>query len=205
MKNILNRGFAQLGDSAFITKMQFIIAQLTGNPHFATTNPTLAAVDAQLDVVIQAMTLPNPEASTAAVTAARSKLEQMLDDLADNLESTASQDPVKLATTGYDLRKESSQTGEGPAMPQSLRLKPTGTSGEVQALFAASDRARAYELQTATDPKAGPWTTYDTFSSVRNIVIKGLPRATDIWVRVRALGPNNTKSGWSDPATTQVA
>jgi hypothetical protein len=36
-------------------------------------------------------------------------------------------------------------------------------------------------------------------------VLEGFERAKDIWVRVRAIGPNNTKSGWSDPATILVS
>jgi hypothetical protein len=68
-----------------------------------------------------------------------------------------------------------------------------------------SERARGYEVQIALDPMAGPWVTYDTFTSSRGIILTGQPRAKDIWVRVRAIGPNNTKSGWSDPATILVS
>jgi hypothetical protein len=204
MKNILNRGFSKMLPNDFVTKVTFIIAQLTGNPAFLTTDPTLAALQTALDALTQAMSIANPTAREAAVAAARDTLEQLLDDLADNLEKTAKGDPAKLATTGFDLAKSPAATGEAPPIPQNLRLKLTGTSGEAQVLFDKSDRARAYEVQTAPDPNAGPWTTYDTFSSVRNVILKGFPRAKDLWVRVRALGPNNTKSGWSDPATILI-
>lgn len=49
MKNILNRGFSQLTVDALVTKVQFIIAQLTGNPAFVVTKPTLAELQAALD------------------------------------------------------------------------------------------------------------------------------------------------------------
>lgn len=192
-------------DDEFVTKVAFIIAQLTGNPSFVTTDPTLAALQTALDALKQAMLLPNPQARDAAVTAARATLEQILENLADNLEKTANNDPVKLATTGFDLRKDPGQTGEAPIIPANLRLKLTGTSGELQVLFDASGRAKSYQVQTTLDPNAGPWTDYDTFSSSRGIIVKGLPRAKDVWVRVRAIGPNNTKSGWSDPATILVS
>jgi hypothetical protein len=45
MKNILNRGFSRMPDDEFVTKVALVIAQLTGNPSFVTTDPTLAAVD----------------------------------------------------------------------------------------------------------------------------------------------------------------
>jgi len=199
--NILNRGFSQLGDNELVTKVAFIIAQNTSNPLLALPNPAFTAVQTAFAGLESALTNPNPTARKTAVTAARDTLEQALDDLADILETAANNDPVALATTGYDLRKASSSTGEAPQPPQNVRLKLTGQSGEAQVLCDKSDRAKGYEVQTAPDPNAGPWTTYDTFSSVRGMILKGFPRAKDLWVRVRALGPNNTKSGWSDPAT----
>lgn len=204
MINILNRGFAQLTVPLFITKVQVIIAHLTNNPDFPSTTPKVSDVQTQLDLLMQAQTLPDPKAREMAVKAERLKLEQMLDDLADDLELTANMDQVKLATTGFDLHREPKQTGEAPEIPQNVRLKITGVTGEVQVLLDAAERGRGYEVQTAPDPMAGPWTTYDTFSSSRGIVLKDFPRAKDLWVRVRTLGPNNTKSGWSDPATILV-
>ncbi len=205
MKNILNRGFGHLSIDAFVTKVMFIITQLTANAYFPVIKPTLAQLQAALDVITTALVMPNPTARDAAVAAGRVTMEQMLDDLADDLEETAALDPVKLSTTGFEMHKPTTQTGEAPETPQNVRLKLTGVSGEAQVLLDASDRSKGYEVQTTADPMAGPWTTYDTFSSVRGIVLKGFPRKQDIWVRVRALGPNNTKSGWSDPATILIA
>ncbi len=204
MKNTLNRGFAKLSVNAFIAKVKVIIARLTGNLFFPTPDPTLARVQLELGVLTAALTLPDPQAREAAIASARRTLQQTLDDLADDLEATVQMDPVKLATTGFDLRRTTQQSGEAPGVPQNLRLKSTGISGEVKLLLAAVLRAKGYEVQTTTDPTNGPWTTYGTFSSVRGIVLEGFPRAQDLWVRIRALGPRNTKSGWSDPATILV-
>lgn len=203
MKNILNRGFSQLDVNALVTKVLFIITQLTGNPAFPATDPTLAQLSSALDALQQALVLADPQASEQAVKAARAILEQMLDDLADNLEKSVNMDPVKLATTGFDMRKEGATSSGAPSIPGNVRLRLTGKSGEAQVLFDPSDHARSYQVQTATDPN-GPWTDYDTFSSTRNVVLSGFPRAKDIWVRVRGAGANNTKSGWSDPATILI-
>jgi hypothetical protein len=205
MTNILNRGFSQSSVDAFVTKVKFIIAQLTGNPNFATTDPTLAQMQTALDALTQALTISNPAARDAAVQAARDQLEQLLENLADNLEKTANNDPVKLATSGFDLRKDTIQTGEPPAVPTNVRLKATGVSGEAQLLCDAPDRGRGIQVQTAPDPNNGPWTDYDIFSSTRRMILKGFPRAKDLWARARTLGPNNTKSGWSDPATILIS
>ena len=204
MKNILNRGFSEMGLNEFVAKVQAIIAALTGNPHFATTTPTLAQLTAALADLTSAMSNPNPAARQAGIDTARPKLEQLLDDLANNLETTAADDRPKLATTGFDLHKTPRNTAEAPAIPAALRLKTTGVTGEVQVLLEASERAKAYEVQVSLDSTTG-WTTYDIFTSSRGIKLTGQPRAKDIWVRVRAIGPHNTKSGWSDPATILVA
>jgi len=74
------------------------------------------------------MTIAPGQARDEAVAAQRRAVEQMLEDLVDNLEKTALNDPVKLATTGFDLKKTTSQTGEAPPIPQNVRLRLTGTS-----------------------------------------------------------------------------
>jgi len=205
MKNILNRGFSQYTDSNLVTKVKLIIAQLTGNPILTLPNAAFTAVQAGLAALEQALTITNPDARKTAVVAARATLEQALENLAETLETAANNDPVPLATTGFDLRKETASTSEAPAAPQNVRLKNTGNSGEAQVLFTPPDRAKGFEVQTTTDPNnESLWTTYDIFSSSRNILLKGFPRAKDIWVRVRAIGPNNTKSAWSDPATILI-
>lgn len=124
--------------------------------------------------------------------------------MADNLEKTANSDPVKLATTGYDLRRTTAPTTDPLPVPQNVRLKLTGVSGSIQRLFDPSDRAKGYQVQTTDDPINRTWKDYDTFSSSRGNTLTGFPRAKDIWVRVRAIGPSNTKSGWSGPATILV-
>ncbi|HEY2615425.1 MAG TPA: hypothetical protein VGI42_06920 [Chthoniobacterales bacterium] len=205
MQNILNSGFAHLTPEVLYQTGLSITTALTGNPNFTTTDPALAVILSDLDELKQALGMPKGQARDQAILAARRKLEGHLADLATNLEKTASGDRVKLATTGFGLRKQAGQSSDAPSTPLNLRLKATGVSGEVQVLFEASPRAKSYQVQTSLDPNGGVWTDYDPFSSTRGIVLKGLLRAKDIWVRVRAIGPNNTKSGWSDPATILVS
>ncbi len=54
------------------------------------------------------------------------------------------------------------------------------------------------------DPDAGPWTGGFSFPSTRGMLFTGLPRAKDVWIRLRVQGTNGP-SGWSDPATILVA
>jgi hypothetical protein len=205
MKNTLNRGFTRYPLDTFISRVQTIVDMLTGNADFPTTDPPIASVATKLTDLTKANSNPNPAAREAGIELIRPQIEQMLDDLADNLEKTSHGDGPMLATTGFETRKATEQTDEAPEVPQNVRLRTTGTTGEVQVLFEPSARARAYEIQIALDPNVNAWTLYDVFSSSRNVILTGQPRAKDIWVRVRALGPHNTRSGWSDPATTLVS
>ena len=203
MKNILNRGFSEMALDSFVSLVLLIISKLTGNADFPTTVPTLAALGAQLQVLQDARLIEDPVAREEAIKAARPVVEQMLDDLADNLESTANMNPVKLATTGFPMRKQTAQTAEPPSIPQNPRLRHTGVGGQAQFICEPSDRARSYELQTAPSVD-DPWTTYDTYSSTRKMTLSGFERAKDLWTRARAIGPNNTKSGWSNPVSILI-
>lgn len=201
---LLNSGFTELSDEDLFDKGTFIVAQLTGNAFFPTTTPTLATVQTHLDALQAGLNMPPGVARDGAIATARPPLEETLQDLAENLEQTAPGDLQKLSTTGFDLRKTAVHTAEPPTTPQNLRLRNTATSGEVQFLFDKSDRAKSYQIQTTEDPNNGPWKDYDPVSSSRNVLVKGLTRAKDIWGRVRAIGPNHTRSSWSDPATVLV-
>jgi hypothetical protein len=199
VQSILNRGFSEMPLDQFIQKVMNIITALTSDAHFPVTNPTVATIETALDALSAAMTIQG-RGRDPAVVATRDALEQKLAQLAGNLETLANYDSVKLATSGFDLRK----APVSPDTPRNLRLKPGGVSGSVRVLFGPSERATSYQAQISLDPNADPWTDVDTFSSSRNVVLTGLTRAKDIWVRVRAIGPNNTKSGWSDPVTILV-
>lgn len=109
-----------------------------------------------------------------------------------------------LATTGFEMRKPRTTTDAPVAAPQNVRLRSTGTSGEVQLLCDPSERAKSYEVQYTLDPVNGPWTDAGTFGSTRGIIIGGRTRGKDYWMRIRAIGSNGP-GAWSDPAIMLVS
>jgi hypothetical protein len=188
----------------FVKLVMQIIAALTGNANFPITLPAIVDIEAMLESLNAAIIMPEGEARDTAITARRASLEQMLSDLAANLETTANHDPVMLSTTGFPMRKPTTQSSEPPGVVENVRLRGTGAPGEVQILLDPPERARGYQVQTTLDPVNGPWVDYDVFTSSRRMILTGQPHAKDLWVRVRAIGPHNTKGGWSDPATIVV-
>ncbi len=143
-------------------------------------------------------------ARAAQVAATRAALETLLQQLAASLELTPNVTDAQLATTGFDLRKPTTHTGEPVAAPGNVRLKSTGTSGEVQVLCDSVPRAKTYQVHYTLDANAGPWNDGGIFGNTRGMTLQGLTRAKDYWVRARAIGPDGP-GPWSDPATILVA
>ena len=200
----LNTGFSQYTDSGLADKADTIVKALTGNAKFPTTVPTLATISTLIQNLRGAIAYSG-NGHAEAVAGARAALSGELVSLAINLMATAGVTEADLATTGYDLPQAPVRTGAKPAVPQNLRLKHGMQSGIVIPQFEAvsTGGVRVYEAEWTLDPNAGPWQDGGTFPNSRAMSIQGLPRAKDIWVRVRALGTNGP-SGWSDPATILV-
>jgi hypothetical protein len=202
--NRLNSGFSKLADDQFDNKAQSIVAALTGNANFPTTTPTLASIGTDLTACQQALAMQSGQARDTQIAATRAKLADSLEKLARGLELVPNVTEAMLATSGFELRKVPSVSGEIVAAPGNVRLKQTGVSGVVQVLCDAVNRASAYEMQYTLDPNAGPWIDGETFASTRGIGISGLTRGKDYWVRLRAIGTNGP-GPWSDPATILVS
>ncbi|MEA3187050.1 MAG: hypothetical protein QOD99_880 [Chthoniobacter sp.] len=201
--NKLNSGFTKLADDEFDNKAQSIVAALTGNANFPSPTPTLASITSQLTACQSALAMKPGQARDAQVIATRTLLADSLDKLARGLELVPNVTEAMLATSGFDLRKVPTSTGETVAAPGNVRLKQTGVSGVIQVLSDAVPRASAYEMQYTKNPNTGPWLDGGTFASTRGIGVSGLTRGKDYWVRLRAVGTNGP-GPWSDPATILV-
>ncbi len=199
----LNRGFSRLGENELGNKAQTVIAALTGNAAFPSPAPKLETVQSALTAYQSALAMPEGVARTAKVTATRAPLEDLLRQLASNLELTAGITEEQLATTGFDLPREKGRTSEAVVAPGNVRLKTTGTSGEMQVLCDSVNRAKSYQVQYTLDPNTGGWTDGGIFGNTRGMKLAGLQRGKDYWARVRAVGPDGP-GGWSDPATMMV-
>lgn len=201
--NKLNSGFSRLPDDEFDNKGESIRTALTNNPNFPSPTPTLAELKGALIDYEDALAMQPGAPRDAKVKERRAALSTLLDKLARNLELTPGVTDAMLATSGFELRKQPTSSGEIVKAPGNVRLKQTGVSGVVQVLCEAVERASAYELQYTRDPNSGPWVDGGTFVSTRGIGMTGLARSEDYWARVRAVGASGP-GAWSDPATILV-
>jgi hypothetical protein len=201
--NRLNTGFSRVSDDHLVHVAQSVIAALTANEHFPSPNPSLATVRDALAEFRSVLATPRGQARTAAVPGSRSKLVNLLEPLARNLELTPGVTDATLGTSGFQLRRMGVRTSAMLDAPANVRLKATGSSGQVQVLCRPVRRARAYQVQVTGTPTGEKWKDGGVYGSTRGMLINGLSRGKDYWARVRAIGPDGP-GPWSDPATAMA-
>ena len=202
--NMLNRGFTQLNDDDLYHRATAIVAGVGANAKFAALAASLPPISAAAAALNKASTLPGGAVREQSVLGERTALVPLLQNLADALEIVPGVTAVDLAGTGYELRQSNHHTSLPPDMPTGLHLKYPGISGQLQVLLSAVARAMFYEVEYTLDPVNGPWTDVPAFGSTRGIVLTGLTRGKDYYVRVRAVAAGQNRGPWSDIATTMA-
>lgn len=201
--NRLKSGFSKFRDRSLVQKADAITTALCGNTHFADLQPLLPPLSSALEEFRRALAMAPGQAADAVIAASRAKLTTLLYNLAHSIELTPNLTDEMLATTGFEIRRPSVRTAAPVEAPQNVRLRTTGTSGQLQLLCNAVKRARAYQLQFTEDPIGSQWNDGGVFASTRGILLNDLTRGKDYWVRIRAIGPDGP-GPWSDPATAMA-
>lgn len=173
---------------------------VAGIPIFAAITPTPAEVALQVKDLLAKMDAVGPGAKVA-LHASKAKLAQMLSTMARNLMATPNVTETELAETQFPLAKVRERTTSTPPAPGDLRLRHGAVSGQVLGSCRMSmANIRLLEVQWTLDPSVGPWIDAAPSTKTKSIVIDGLPRGKDIWVRIRARNVAGA-GAWSDPAT----
>jgi hypothetical protein len=189
--------------SALAKKVRLALLSPAGLGYFPSPEPSMAAIETAITVLDKAIAAEDSSSAAALRKSLIADLVKQLLRLVNDLELTADGDPVMLAATGFDLRKKPGARRTGPiATPENLRLRHSPISGDILAKVKAVEGADNYHAQSALSPD-GPWIDIDPFSNSQQILFKGLPRGKDVYIRVRANGPNGP-GGWSDIATIMV-
>lgn len=197
----LNIGFSQFSDTGLADKAEAVIKALTGNAPFPTPNPALATISALTKALRDAIA-SSGAGRTEAIAAARAALTAALVALAANLIATEGVTEADLATTGFDLPAARTRTSAPPEAPTNVRLKPGTKSCTIVPRCDAvtSGGVRVYEAEWTLDPNNGSWNNGGSFPSSRAMELNGLPRAKDVWVRVRVQGTNGHQWAPMGPA-----
>lgn len=209
-KLLLN--FDRLKDADLVTKSGVIINGVTDNPAFPlpwpASVPVPMAARVQLDTFSSALLASQSRDvfKIAERDAARDVLITTLKLMAAYLEVIAAGDAKLLASTGYDLRRDTARTGGVPvalSAPEGLRAVPTLDAGSLNLRVEKLAGAVAYEVQTTQgDPgQEEGWSHAHTAAGVRIRVDGMKPGRT--WARVRGVG--RAGSGpWAQPVSVIV-
>ncbi len=186
---------------------RLLVTSMTGNANFTTPSPTLASITTLSDDLESLLSAQDAaaaaaKAATAAANAKEAELSAALTALANWAEGHVMGDGDKLISGGFTL-----QGAGGPTLltqVTGLEAKAGDDGGVILLFWDSQKAATGYEVQCSTDPNnAALWVHLGVFSK-SSATITGQPTGTRCWYRVRAIGTDNKKGAWSNPADKVV-
>lgn len=205
--------FERLSESDFQTKAGVIVAALTGNANFPepwpAQVPSLAQITDALNTYRAAYhaALTRDTSKISQRNAARQTLTDLLKRLAPYLEAIAQGNPDVLATSGYDLRHDTTRGGNNtvPEAPSDFRVSHGQLSGTLDVHTAKLPGAGSYEVHLSQgDPSVeANWKLVITSTICNHIPLSGLTPGQTYWLRLRAI--NSLGAGvWTAPVSVIV-
>ena len=179
-------------------------AALVGNAAFPTPAPTPAVFETslteyagKLDAI--AATETTLETLRAQKEAKRAALEADLTARAAYVELTSGGDAAKILSAGFEVRGTPTLTSSLPA-PTNTVAAMAENAGQILVTCNAVPKAKSYIVEAREHSETaapGPWQHAKV--SVRcSALLSGLVSGKKYAFRMRALGPNDLESPWSD-------
>lgn len=184
-----------------VAKALYIEGKLTGNASFPTPQPTVAALTAartKLENAIAAA-LNGGKDATFAKNTAEDELDELIVQEAGYVVSVAGGDEALILSAGYEVRKPGSPIGPLPQVAN-LRADLTDQPGEILLDWDPQYGAHEFEAQRNDgDPADELGWKVVAFTTKSKHLDKGLASGSTHWYRVRARGTAGD-SPFSDPA-----
>ncbi len=204
---IVKPGFTRVTFKALVGKARNSVTMMTGNPAFATPNPSLASVTAAADKLEAADDTYNFTRSKLALTDrgnAFADLKNLYRDLGAYVQVASEGKKEVIESAGMDVVRRP----EPPALPPApLNVMATATiyHGEVLVRWGASKGRRIYKLyQTEGDPSLETGWELIAETGKNRMLVKGLERFKTYSFRVVAVGAAG-ESPASDAASATAA
>ena len=202
--------FDRLSEAEFLALAGAIVSSLANNPFFPRPWPNPAPSYEELEQAFNAYqtayqaALGHDTFKIAQRKDAREVLTAILKRLANYLELAANGDATLLASTGYELRRESahSTTGSTLPAPEGLTLKHGELKGVLILHATRLPGAASYEVQLAEgDPTVeANWKAEGIHVHCSHIELTGLNPGKLYSVRLRGIGTAGP-GAWSDTVT----
>ncbi len=190
-----------------IAKGRQIVSAMTNNGSFPSPNPPLPEVTAVLDELTQAFALvqsAKSEIATRVVSQdnAEAKVDQVLTQLANYVESIAGRDDTLITSAGMET-KAARSAPSAPAVPQAVGANASDHEGEIELFWKSVPNARSYTIEASLDPATATSWTHVGIATSAGKVIGNLTSGKRYWFRVAAVSAGG-QSGWSEHATKVV-
>jgi hypothetical protein len=198
----------KLNDTQVVDKAIAIKTAMTGNANFLTPNPTLASIGtaittAQTKIAAYNASVVATQTALADRDAALDALRALLSLLAAYVDNASGGDPTKITSSGMSVRAPNGAIG---SLAQVLKLVVDAgeNDGTLDVSWSPVRGAVSYVIQLSVDPAVVSSWAFNMVAGRSDATIVDLPSGIKQWVRVRALGANNTPGPWSDPAAKMV-
>jgi len=158
---LIKAGTTGLNAEGLIAKAEFVEGKMTGNVNFTTPNPTINAVTAAREALVQAVAQAESRATADIATRNElaAELRVMLVNLARYVNNVAGGDVDKAVSSGFDLAKKP-EPSTSLAAPSKLEVRASDFEGAVDLIWKSVADARMYQVyMNAGDPtEAAKWT-----------------------------------------------
>jgi Fibronectin type III domain len=186
-----------------VDKARQMATALTGNPHFATPQPSVAQINTAADALATAHA-DAQAARQAALTKTSilhdktDALMQVLRQTASYIESVAGDDETKILSAGVNVKSATTVT---PTIttPTGLSATMGDHEGEIDLSWDKVKSAKSYVLERSADPPTSTSWAHEAVALKSSATVNGLTSGTRYWFRVAAV-TSGGQSGWSDPA-----
>ena len=180
---------------------------LVGNVTFADVVPDATIFDTALGAFSSKITeISDAEVALASMRADREALRLVLEgnlrERGMSVQSISGGDEGQILSVGFEVQSASEPT-TNMAKPYDLHAKMGDNPGEVNVGCHAVARARSYiyEMRDHIDSEApGPW-EQKKLTTRSSMDLDGMTPGLTYGFRIRALGPNDLESPWSDEVT----
>lgn len=213
MSSKLKTNFLTMKHSDCLVAFETILTRLTNNPYFP--EPWNSKVPS-LEIIGEAVgryktgyhaAINGDRLYIALRNNIREEVAAMLEKIAAYLEVEAADNPAALLTTGFELKRERSNSHLKMELAPPLNFKVVNAqqNGVVIASAGRVPGAASYEAYiTDRDPSTeANWTHLATFASASKMVISDLEAGKNYFFRVRAIGSDGP-GPWAGPVNTIV-
>ncbi len=185
----LLKSYSRLSETSLNFKAEMVIINLTDNPYFLITTPTLADFTVIRETYNDALknSADGNKTAIALKNQAKKALLTAMKNLATNVESLAQGDRAKLVSSGFDLGSDGENIPE-LGTPTNFELSDGLNPGELKLSVKTVPNAIAYLHEYTEGPLTDDSVWISKASSSREHTFKGIRSGIRAYSRVAAIG-----------------